>query len=125
MKKPDNIVYNEKTQEYDSYKKSYPTSFSSKNFTIEKIDNLKTNSKPYFKKKYKEIKEQYECLLEELEWNNLILNSKYNFNPIIGKDYYLYETDSKTFLSLIRPNEWKYTCIGKFRLRSNNVWEKI
>ena len=37
MKKPDNVIFNEKTQEYDAYKKEYPVSFSSKTFEIDKI----------------------------------------------------------------------------------------
>tara|TARA_B100000963_G_scaffold332238_1_gene323601 strand:- start:495 stop:890 length:396 start_codon:yes stop_codon:yes gene_type:complete len=124
-KKPDNVVFNYNTKEYDSFKKKYPTSFSSKNFTIEKIENLKHESQPYFKKKYSEIKEQFEELVEELKWNELIFNSDYNFNPIIGKKYYLYKKNNKTFLSLIKPEEWDIQCIGGFKLKSNKVWEKI
>tara|TARA_B100001250_G_C19718878_1_gene752865 strand:- start:402 stop:563 length:162 start_codon:yes stop_codon:yes gene_type:complete len=51
MKKPDNVVFNTVTKEYDSYKKEYPTSFNSKNFSAEKITRLKLESQPYFKKK--------------------------------------------------------------------------
>tara|TARA_B100001758_G_C18404624_1_gene611209 strand:- start:1792 stop:2169 length:378 start_codon:yes stop_codon:yes gene_type:complete len=125
MKKPDNIVFNSSTNEYDAYKKEYPTSFNSKNFSPSKLSNIELESQPYFQKKLLEIKEEYNHLIKELEWNELIYNSKYKFKPIIGKMYYLYKNDEKKFLSIIKPNEWNYKCIGRFKLRSNNIWEKI
>ena len=125
MKKPDNIVFDSSTNEYDSYKKEYPTSFNSKNFSAEKLTKIELESKPYFEKKLLEIKGQYDLLAKEIEWNQLIFESKYNFKPIIGKSYYLYKSDKKNFLSIIQPSEWDFKCIGKFRLKSNNIWEKI
>ena len=125
MKKPDNVVFNSLTNEYDSYKKKYPTSFNSKNFSPEKLSDIKLESQPYFQKKLLEIKAKYNNLSKELEWNELIYKSKYNFNPVIGKLYYLYKSDKENFLSIINPNEWDFKCIGKFKLRSNNIWEKI
>ena len=56
MKKPDNVIFNEKTQEYDAYKKEYPVSFSSKTFEVDKITNLKLEAQPYFKNRFLEIK---------------------------------------------------------------------
>ena len=125
MKKPDNIVFDSLTNEYDSFKKEYPTSFNSKNFSAEKLTKIELGSKPYFEKKILEIKAQYDLLAKEIEWNQLIFESKYNFKPIIGKSYYLYKSDKKNFLSIIKPGEWDFKCIGKFRLKSNNIWEKI
>ena len=50
MKKPDNIVFDSSTNEYDSYKKEYPTSFNSKNFSAEKLTKIELGSKPYYLK---------------------------------------------------------------------------
>ena len=125
MKKPDNIVFNISSNEYDSYKKEYPTSFNSKNFSIEKISKSKIESQQYFKNKFSEIKEQYDALLQEFNYNELIFNSKYNFKPIVGKEYYLYENDKQNFLSIIKPEEWDKKCLGKYKLNSRNVWQKI
>ena len=125
MKKPDNIVFNYKKGEYDAYKKEYPTSFSSKNFSPDKLKNIKLEAQPYFQKKFFELKEQYDRLSNELKWNEIIFNSAYKFKPIIGKTYYLYSGKSEKFLSLINPQEWNHKCIGKFRLKSNGIWEKI
>ena len=38
-KYPDNVVFNYDDNEFDSYKKEYPTSTTSQNFSIELIDN--------------------------------------------------------------------------------------
>tara|TARA_B100001094_G_scaffold287806_1_gene303571 strand:+ start:156 stop:533 length:378 start_codon:yes stop_codon:yes gene_type:complete len=125
MKKPDNIVFNSDTKEYDSYKKEYPTSFNSKNFSAEKLSKIELESQPYFQKKLLEIKTAYDFLTTELKWNELIYKSKYNFKPIIGEIYYLYNNGEKNFLSIIKPNEWNFKCIGKFKLKSNSIWEKV
>tara|TARA_X000000368_G_scaffold137612_1_gene108172 strand:- start:942 stop:1319 length:378 start_codon:yes stop_codon:yes gene_type:complete len=125
MKKPDNIVFNSVTKEYDSYKKEYPTSFNSKNFSAEKLSKIELESQPYFQKKLLEIKTSYDLLTTELKWNELIYKSKYNFKPIIGEIYYLYKNGEENFLSIIKPNEWNFKCIGKFKLKSNSIWQKI
>ena len=124
-KKPENVVYNNVTGEYDAFKKSYPTSFNSKNFESEEISCLKIEAKPYFKSKFSKIQEDYQNFISELKWNQRIYKSKYNFNPTIGSNYYLYKDGDKEFLSIITPNEWKKKCIGKFKLGSNYVWKKI
>ena len=58
MKKPDNVVFNYEENQYDAFKREYPTSFNSKNFNLEKIENIKLESKPYFKEKFLEIKKK-------------------------------------------------------------------
>ena len=124
-KKPDNIVYNYKNEEYDAFKKLYPTSFNSKNFAPEKINKFKSETQHYFKTKLLEIKNNYESLLEEIEWNEAINKAKYNFNPIVGKRYYLYKGEKSNFLSIIKPKEWNKELLGTYKLNSNNTWSKI
>ena len=99
--------------------------FDLQQYLLGKLSNIELESQPYFKKKLLEIKEKYDYLTKEIEWNELIYNSKYNFKPIIGEMYYLYESDKKNFLSIIKPEEWDFKCIGTFKLRSNNIWQKI
>jgi hypothetical protein len=125
MKRPDNIVYNEIDNSYDAFKKHYPTSFNSKNFQPENINDLNLESQPYFRKRFFEIKELYEELTEKLKWNNIISRSKYSFNPIIGIEYYLYRNKKTEFLSMIKPNEWEMPYIGTFILNTDKTWQKI
>ena len=77
-----------------------------------------------FKTRFEELKKQYEQLVDEFEWNELVYNSKYSFEPIIGETYHLYYKEDEPFLSLIAPNEWNKPYIGSFTLDSNNKWIK-
>jgi len=43
-----------------------------------------------FKTRFEELKKQYQQLVDEYNWNDLVYNSKYSFEPIIGEVYYLY-----------------------------------
>ena len=52
MDKPDNIVYNIKDDKFDSFKRSYPTNFSSKKFEPEKLKVLSYDSRNYFRNKF-------------------------------------------------------------------------
>ena len=54
----------------------------------------------------------------------MMAESSYNFNPIVGKTYYLYEKNNKKFLSIIEPKEWEMKLVGEFILNTNYVWEK-
>ena len=78
-----------------------------------------------FKTKFSELKQQYDQLVDEFEWNKMVYNSKYSFEPVIGEKYHLYYgKHDKVFLSLIGPNEWNKPYIGSFTLDSNNKWIK-
>ncbi len=125
MKKADNIVFNYRKNEYDAYKKEYPTTLGSQNFQPESIKNIKTDAKPFFVEKFNEIKEEYDLLLDKLKWNELIFKSDIRFNPIIGKRYHLYNNKNSTFLSIIKPKEWNMKYLGTFILESNHTWKKI
>jgi len=65
-------------------------------------------------------------LLDDFKWNEIIYNSKFSFEPVIGEKYFLYLNDNETyFLSLINPNSWNKTFVGEFMLNSENKWIKI
>jgi len=124
MKKPDNVVFDIQSQEYDSYKKNYPTDLGSPAFnsSVLKKDNYAFK---HLKAKFDELKSEYNCLLTKLKWNELIYNSEYNFTPIAGEVYYLYKKKNTTFLSMIEPNQWQKEHVGSFKLMANDIWEQI
>ena len=64
-------------------------------------------------------------LIKEYELNKLIYNSKFEFKPVVGKTYYLYEGNPQNFLSLINSNSWSKKFLGAFKLVSNYRWKKI
>ena len=124
MKKPDNVVFDIQSKEYDSYKKNYPTDLGSPAFdsSVLKKDN---HAFKHLKAKFDELNAEYTSLLTKLKWNELIYNSEHNFTPIAGEAYHLYKNKNNTFLSMIEPNQWEMEYIATFRLSANDIWEKI
>lgn len=125
-KKPDNIVYSEK-QGYNANILPYATSVGAPAIRVDDLVSWKsrgiTNVNKQFASKFDELKSQYESLLEEFEWNELVYSSKFSFEPVIGEIYHLYRSaDGFDFLSLIGPNEWNKEHIGTFKLNSEKKW---
>ena len=129
-KKPDMVVFNEDTQRYDAALKPYATSTSAPaikplNTTTWRNDGIQRVNKQ-FKSEFEEVKKQYEALLEKFQYNDLVYNSKYNFEPIVGEIYHLYNNKKKeSFLSIISPNQCNFEHLGSFRLNFDKMWEKI
>jgi hypothetical protein len=129
-KKPDNVVFNTETQKYDASLKPYATSVGApiiiptdtvawKNRSINKI-NHKVSAK------YLELKSEYENMIQEFEYNKLIFNAKFSFEPIIGEVYHLYQRENnESFLSLISPEQCNFKSIGSFYLNAGQIWKKI
>lgn len=86
---------------------------------INKVDEL-------LKKRYEEILHYAEELQNCYQLNQKIYNSKYNFEPIIGEIYHLYESqDSELFLSIIKPSEWNKKWVCSVILNSDMTWQQI
>ena len=129
-KKPDNVVFNSETQKYDAALKPYATSLGApviiptdtvawKNRSINKVNHKVTA-------KFLELKAEYENMIQEFEYNKLIFNAKFSFEPIIGEVYHLYKRENKeTFLSLISPEQCNFNSLGSFYLNADQIWEKI
>ena len=129
-KKPDNVVFNTETQKYDAALKPYASSVGSpvitttdtvswRNRSIRKINNK-------VEAKYLELKAEYQKMIEEFEYNKLIFDAKFNFEPIIGKVYHLYKRkNGESFLSIIAPEECNFNFLGSFYLNADQIWEKI
>ena len=130
-KRPDNIVFDEASQSYNAKILPYGTnvgapSISSNSLSIWKNRGI-TSYNHILKSKIEKIKETYDELFEEYKTNELLYNVQYDFEPIIGDVYHLYEKDNKDekFLSLIPPETWKRAHLGSFKLSSEKVWVKI
>ena len=112
-KKPDNVVFNTETQKYDAALKPYATSVGApvinitdtiawKNRSIHKINRQ-------VEAKYVELKAEYDKMMREFEYNKLIFQAKFNFEPIIGEVYHLYKRgNGASFLSIIAPDECNF-----------------
>ncbi|MFL1895039.1 DUF2452 domain-containing protein [Aquimarina sp. 2-A2] len=129
-KKPDAVVFDEKEQRYDAGLKAYATNVSAPAITIEDTAAWKNrgiaNVNHQIQTKFDELKHEYEQLMHQFEYNNLIYSSKFNFEPVIGATYYLYKRkNEETFLSVIAPQECNFKYIGTFQLKADRMWEKI
>ena len=122
---PDNVVFND--GKFDANTKNYPTTISAPSFapiSIDRSDSIKADK--YFSSRLNELKSEYENLVDEYKWSNIIYNALYNFQPILGEPYYLYlNKDNKHFLSIIEPSEWNQTYVGAFKLLKSGKWEKV
>ena len=123
FKKPDNVADFPNLIPYPSNVGA--PKIVSTNIDFWKQKNLVKLNKHY-STEFQELKEKYESLVSNFKWNELIYNSKFNFEPVMGEIYFLYQkTSGELFLSLISPDEWNFELIGSFRLSSTNRWEKI
>ena len=129
-KKPDLVVFNEDSHQYDASLKPYGTSASSPvikplNTSTWRNDGIqRVNEK--IKSKFDELKNEYDRLIHQFECNELVYNSKFNFEPVIGKTYHLYnDLNEQPFLSIISPDQCNFDHIGSFKLNSDKIWEKV
>lgn len=125
-KKPDNVVYSDE-QGYNASILPYSTSVGAPVIRVDDLISWKsrgiTNVNKEFENKFNELKQQYENLMREFEWNEIVYNSKFSFEPVIGEIYHLYANeDGSNSLSLIAPNEWNKEHIGTFKLNSEKKW---
>jgi hypothetical protein len=111
--------------------KTYPTEIGSQSFEPDNIELFKLdktqNLKHHYVTKFEEIKSEYEKLMNEIQVNERVYKSKYNFIPVVGYHYFLYIDGNKEFLSIITPDEWgnKFEFIGKYMLQSDGRWLEI
>ena len=129
-KKPDLVVFDEDTQQYNAAMIPYATSASSPvikplNTATWRNDGVDRVNKQ-FKSKFDELKKEYEAMMVQFEYNDLVYNAKFNFEPIIGEVYYLYnDKNEESFLSIIQPEQCNFNYLGSFRLNSQKMWEKL
>ena len=121
--KPDNVSDNPGLLPYGS-------NVGAPAIQVTNIENWKEprvlNVNKQFEDRFEQLKKEYQKLIDEYKWNDLVYKSKFSFEPVIGKIYHLYyANDGKIFLSLISPNEWKREHIGSFKYNHDNKWEKI
>lgn len=130
-KRPDNIVFDEESQSYNAKALAYGTNIGAPSIISNNLSIWKTQGiisyNHVLKSKVEKIKEEYDSLVEEYKNNELLYHAKYEFEPIIGEVYHLYQKDNKdeSFLTLIPPHTWNRTHLGSFKLNSEKVWSKV
>lgn len=137
-KRPDQVVYDEE-KGYNAALLPYASSVGAPAIRLENIAGWKQQGthmvNKVLKAKFMELEEQYRSLVEEHRWNELVYSAEFNFEPVIGQVYHLYDRGGqpgKPFLSMIAPAEWgrkrreaqQMGYIGSFYLDPNRKWVK-
>jgi len=93
-----------------------------------KVGAVHTANKHY-EERFDKLKKEFEELVQDFKWNEIIFNAEMRFKPVIGKEYFLYKkSNGKFYLTLFAPNEkigGDKGYQGKFRLNYDNRWEII
>ena len=123
MEKPDNVADNPGILPYGS-------NIGAPAIKLENVGGWKQKNVEKVNKRivqrYQELNEEIQKLVQEYEINQLVYGAKFNFEPVVGEIYHLYNgKDGISFLSLISPTEWNQPYIGSFKLDSENKWIKI
>lgn len=128
MKKerPDIIVYSEE-KGYNASKLEYSTSVGAPAIKMDNVVSWKSrgiqNVNKEFEHKFNELKLEYQKLMEEYKWNDIVYNARFSFEPVIGEIYHMYiGEDDIHFLSLISPQEWNKKYVATFKLNSDKKW---
>ena len=130
-KRPDNVVFDNDTQSYNASLLPYGTNIGAPSINLNSVSLWKSQGINHFnhtlKNKFDNIKDDYERLVKEYKTNELLYQAEFQFEPIIGEVYHLYEKDNKdkSFLSLVPPHTWNRTHLGSYKLGSDKVWVEI
>lgn len=74
---------------------------------------------------------QAKAIKDRINISERIYSAKMGFDPVIGKEYYLYEMDNgQDTLSLIGPKEWGRSTpfsrfVSKVKLLADHTWEVL
>lgn len=73
-----------------------------------------------------ELRERYVRVIDEFNWNKLIYESEFSFEPVMGEIYHLYRRAGGGYqLMLVAPGEWHRPWLGSFRLNIDARWEVV
>ena len=128
--KPDSVVFNEETEQFDAFLKPYSTSVSAP--IIEPTDLTGWKQKgahsvnARFQARIDELKTAYQKMMKELEDNQKVYQASFKFEPVVGKTYHLYHTPKRgLFLSILSPEECRFDFEGSYRLDADQTWSRI
>ncbi len=129
-KKPDSVVFDAETQTYNGSLLPYASGVAAPKIVPPDVTTWKNtnivSANNEFKARYEAIQLQYQEMMEQFEYNNLVYGAKYSFEPITGKTYHLYRAkDQTTFLSILSPEECNFDFVGSFRLGPDKMWERL
>ena len=113
----------------------YGTNVSAPAFTVPDVSGFKkqqaAEASHRFHQRYEELEQAMQELMTQAQYNDRLLNASMAFKPIIGRIYYLYNKDSKDFISMVSPAEFgesymrEKTFIGAYKILADNAWIEV
>lgn len=83
----------------------------------------------HYEDRFNDIKRQFNELVQDYKWNDIMFNAEMRFKPIVGKPYHLYKREDGTYrVSLFAPEETVTGTdgfVGTFQLNYDNRWYMI
>lgn len=119
-KESNQMVYNKKIDKYETGLLAYVTNIGAPKITPTDLtawNNLNNNRVNH------QIITEFEELKHQFQYNNLIYNAEFSFEPIVGQVYHLYKKKNrKSFLSIILPNECDFQFKASLKLNEGKMW---
>lgn len=105
----------------------YPASTLSPNITPPDLSDFKsrniTEVQRELSQKLNKIRQEYIQVVDAFNWNKIIYESNFGFEPVIGHTYHLYRESNGFRLSMIEPAKWMgKQFVGSFRLSAGGQW---
>ena len=108
---------------------SYPTSRLAPRIVPQDLTSFKTRGITKVERELQqeliELRERYLKVIDSFNWNKLVYESSYRFEPIIGETYHLYSINDDYQLSMIAPEQWNQRWVGTFQLTADARWQPI
>lgn len=72
-----------------------------------------------------QIREEYVSAITHFNWNKLAYEADINFEPVVGREYYLYNARGRNLLSMISPDQWFQRHLASLRLNVDRQFELL
>lgn len=105
----------------------YPASRLAPKIVPQDLTNFKTRGVSRVERELQqemvELREKYLEVIDAFNWNKLIYEARFGFEPVVGEIYHLYEMEGRHHLSMIEPETWHQRWVGTFRLNADGRWQ--
>lgn len=107
----------------------YPVSTSGPAIIANDLTSFRTRGVSEIEKQLQqqlvELREKYIAAIDRFNWNKLVYESEFRFEPVMGQTYHLYQGTGRLMLSMIEPGQWHRPYLGSFRLNLDRCWEVV
>ncbi len=107
----------------------YPTSTMGPAIVPNDLTNFRSRGASETEKRLEqelvELHEKYVAAVDRFNWNRMVYNATFRFEPVMGTTYHLYQDGDEQVLSMVGPDEWDREFLGSFRLNIDRCWEPV